>query len=260
MSVLDTFRLDGQTAVVTGAGRGLGERMATGLAEAGADVAIADVDADNGAETAATIADATGVETTAIRTDVTDEADVEAMVDHVAAELGPVDVLINNAGIVENEPAESMTVDEWQRVIDVNLTGVFHCAKHVGSQMLDRSADGAIINIASMSGHIANFPQPQAGYNASKSGVAGLTRSLASEWAADGIRVNAIAPGYMRTAMVDETLAERPEMEETWLSDTPMGRLGRPRELAPVAVFLASEASSYMTGEVVFVDGGFTIR
>jgi len=260
MSVLDAFRLDGQTAVVTGAGRGLGEQMATGLAEAGANVAIADVDADNGAETAAAIADATGAETTAVRTDVTDEAAVEAMVDHVTDELGPVDVLVNNAGIVENEPAESMTADEWQRVIDVNLTGVFQCAKHVGAQLLDRGAEGSIINIASMSGHIANFPQPQAGYNASKSGVAGLTRSLASEWAADGIRVNAIAPGYMRTDMVDSTLAEQPEMEETWLSDTPMGRLGRPRELKPVAVFLASAASSYMTGEVVFVDGGFTIR
>ncbi|GAB3324846.1 SDR family NAD(P)-dependent oxidoreductase [Haloplanus salinarum] len=260
MSVMDSFRLDGETALVTGAGRGLGRRMATGLAEAGADVAIADVDADTGTETAATIAENTGAETTFVRADVTSEDDVEAMVDHVESELGPVDILVNNAGIVENEPAEEMTLDQWERVVDVNLTGVFCCAKHVGARLLERDAAGSIINIASMSGHIANHPQPQAGYNASKSGVAGLTRSLASEWAADDIRVNAIAPGYMRTDMVDSTLAEDPEMEETWLADTPMGRLGRPAELKPVAVFLASDASSYMTGEVVFVDGGFTVR
>jgi NAD(P)-dependent dehydrogenase (short-subunit alcohol dehydrogenase family) len=260
MSVLDTFRLDGETALVTGAGRGLGQRMATGLAEAGADVAIADIDADTGTETAATIADETGSATTFVRADVTSGDDVEAMFDGVEAELGPVDVVVNNAGIVENAPAEEMTVEQWERVVDVNLTGVFRCAKHAGARMLDRGAEGSIINIASMSGHIANYPQPQAGYNASKSGVAGLTRSLASEWAEDGIRVNAIAPGYMRTEMVDSTLAEDPEMEETWLADTPMGRLGRPKELKPVAVFLASAASSYMTGEVVFVDGGFTIR
>ncbi|PSP86295.1 short-chain dehydrogenase [Halobacteriales archaeon QS_1_68_17] len=242
MSLIDQFGLDGQTAVVTGAGRGLGREMAAGLAEAGADVAIAEVEPD------------------AVPTDVTDESEVEAMVEHVTDRLGPVDVLVNNAGVVSNVPAEDLSLSEWQRVIDVNLTGVFLCAKHAGRQMLDRGADGSIVNVSSMSGFIANYPQPQVHYNASKAGVAMVTRSLASEWATEGIRVNAIAPGYMGTDMVEQALEANPEMEETWLADTPMKRLGRPEELRGVVVFLASGASSFVTGEVVFVDGGFTIR
>lgn len=258
MTVLEEFTLDGKTAVVTGAGRGLGEAMATALAEAGADVAVPDVNHGSAVETAERIAEL-GVETTAIETDVTDEDDVTAMVKQVTDELGSVDVLVNNAGVAANEPAEEMSKETWDGVIDVNLTGVFLTAKHVGRQMLD-TGGGAIINIASMSSFVVNVPQPQVGYNASKAGVVQVTRSLASEWAEHGIRVNAIAPGYMRTELVEEVLAANPDMEETWLEYTPLGRLGRPEDLRGLVVYLASDASRYMTGETVVIDGGYTIR
>ncbi|RJT02074.1 SDR family NAD(P)-dependent oxidoreductase [Halococcus sp. IIIV-5B] len=258
MSVLDEFSLEGQRAVVTGAGRGLGNVMATAYAEAGADVAIVDVDSETAERAADEIAEL-GVETTSVTADVSDEAEVEAMTETVVDRLGGIDILLNNAGIVSNTPAEEMPVDEWQATMDVNLTGVFLCSKHVGRHMLERGS-GTIVNISSMSGLVANHPQPQIAYNASKAGVIMVTRSLASEWGDRGVRVNSIAPGYMRTDLVEDVLEEDPEMAETWREYTPMGRLGKPTELGPVAVFLASEASSFMNGEIVSFDGGYTVR
>ncbi|GGL44763.1 3-oxoacyl-ACP reductase [Halarchaeum grantii] len=258
MAVLDQFSLDGQSAVVTGAGRGLGKQMASAYADAGADVAIVDIDAENAEQTADELSD-DGVQTTAIAADVTDEDEVEAVADTVVEEFGRIDVLLNNAGIVSNTPAEEMGLEEFQRTIDVNLTGVFLCSKHVGRHMLEQES-GSIVNISSMSGLVANYPQPQVAYNASKAGVIMLTRSLASEWADRGVRVNSIAPGYMKTDLVEDVLESDPEMAETWREYTPMGRLGRPEELGPVAVFLASEAASFMNGEIVSFDGGYTVR
>lgn len=258
MGILDRFTLDGETAIVTGAARGLGKEMATALAEAGADVAVVDIDIETAESTASAIAE-TGVDTAAVEVDVTDEAEVEAMMETVAERLGPIDVLINNAGIAANEPAEEMAYDTWQRTLDVNLSGVFLCAKHAGRRMLDRG-EGRIINIASMSAYNVNVPQPQVGYNASKAGVLMVTKSMAVEWADRGVRVNAIAPGYMRTDLVEEVLEADPEMERTWVENTPMGRLGRPDDLRGIVVYLASEASSYVTGEIVRVDGGYTSR
>lgn len=257
MSVLERFKLDGETAIVTGGAQGLGKQMATGLTEVGADVAIADVNLDGAEETAAELDGETDV--IAVEVDVTDEESVESMVTEVTDSLGPIDVLINNAGIVENSPAEETSIESWRKVLEVNLDGVFLCAKHVGQQMLDRG-EGRIVNISSMSGFDVNVPQKQASYNTSKAGVAMMTKSLAVEWADRGVRVNAIAPGYMRTDLVDEVLAANPDMEETWLENTPMGRLGRPEELKYLVVYLASDASSYTTGSVVKMDGGYTAR
>ncbi|UPM44948.1 SDR family NAD(P)-dependent oxidoreductase [Halocatena salina] len=257
MSVLERFSLEGETAIVTGGAQGLGKEMATGLAEMGADVAIADMNASKASETADALDGE--AEAIAVEVDVTDEPSVEAMVEHVTDRLGPVDVLVNNAGIVENSPAEETSLDSWQRVLAVNLDGVFLCAKHVGKQMLERRG-GRIINVSSMSGFDVNVPQKQASYNTTKAGVSMLTSSLAVEWADRGVRVNAIAPGYMRTELVDEVLEENPEMEKSWLQNTPIGRLGRPDELRELVVYLASEASSYMTGSTVVMDGGYTSR
>ncbi len=257
MSVLERFSLEGETAIVTGGAQGLGKEMATGLAEMGADVAIADMNASKASETADALDGE--AEAIAVEVDVTDESSVEAMVEHVTDRLGPVDVLVNNAGIVENSPAEETSLDSWQRVLAVNLDGVFLCAKHVGKRMLERRG-GRIINVSSMSGFDVNVPQKQASYNTTKAGVSMLTSSLAVEWADRGVRVNAIAPGYMRTELVDEVLEENPEMEKSWLQNTPIGRLGRPDELRELVVYLASEASSYMTGSTVVMDGGYTSR
>ncbi|MDG5761954.1 glucose 1-dehydrogenase [Natronococcus sp. A-GB1] len=257
MSIRDAFSLEGETAIVTGAAQGLGKQMASGLAEMGADVVIADINYAN-AETTATELDGE-TDVVPFEVDVTDESSVEGMVEEVTDQLGPIDVLVNNAGIVEQSPAEETELDSWKRVLEVNLDGVFLCAKHVGIQMLERG-EGKIVNIASMSGFDVNVPQKQASYNASKAGVSMLTKSLAVEWADHGVRVNAIAPGYMRTDLVDEVLEENPEMEETWLENTPMGRLGRPEELRELVVYLGSDASSYMTGSTVVMDGGYTAR
>lgn len=258
MSVLDKFDISGKNAIVTGAGRGLGKEMATSLAEAGANIVVAEKDGEMAEKSAQEIGEM-GTTAFSIQTDVTEEDQVESMVREAENRLGEIDILVNNAGVVNNAPAEEMTLEEWEKVVNVNMTGVFLCSKHVGKHMIENGG-GNIINISSMSALVVNVPQPQISYNSSKAGVIMITKSLASEWAEHGIRVNAIAPGYMRTDLVNEVLEEDPEMEETWISNTPMGRLGRPEELGGVVVFLASEASSYMTGEVVVFDGGYTIR
>lgn len=259
MTILERFRLDGETAIVTGGNRGIGREIAQGLAEAGANVVIANRNGESGEKAAAEIADDTGVDTLAVETDVADESSVESMVEVAVAEFDEIDVLVNNAGIVVHEAAEMMTVEEWNSVIDVNLRGTFLCSKHVGQEMMD-SGGGSILSVSSISAFIANYPQRQVAYNASKGGIESFTRQLASEWAEHDVRVNTIAPGYIRTDNTDQADAVDPDIDEIWKSEMLMDDIAGPEDVAPAAVFLASDASRYMTGACIVVDGGYTVR
>ena len=246
---MEEFSLRDRVAVVTGGGQSLGLAISRVLRGAGAEMVIAEVNDQTGPDVAEEL------EGTFVHTDVTDPASVRDMVEMVLDELGRIDVLVNNAGIVHNIPSEEVPDEEWLAVISVNLTGVFWCCREVGKTMLERGT-GSIVNIASMSGIISNHPQPQAAYNASKAAVHQLTRSLAAEWAPYNVRVNALAPGYVRTAMspVDE-----PQFRRHWIEDVPMRRYATPDELGPSIVYLASDASSFMTGSILVVDGGYTL-
>lgn len=246
-----SWSLDGKTAVVTGAAQGIGKAIAARLSRAGAHVVVTDLDDILGPATA----DEIGGEF--VRLDVTDSAAVDAVVADLTGRLGRLDIWVNNAGIAVNAAAEEMTDDQWRRVMTVNLDAVFYCSRAVGRHMLAQGA-GAIVNIASMSGSIANHPQPQCGYNTSKAGVIMLTKSLAAEWAPRGVRVNSVSPGYTRTAILDQVLAIRQDWAQVWFDRTPMGRPAEVEEVAAVVHFLASDAASFVTGSDYTVDGGYT--
>ena len=254
--VLDKFSLERQVGIVTGGGQGLGKVFCNAFAEAGADIIVAELNAESGSAIAAEIEE-TGHRALFVQTDVRDRQSVQTMVDKAITKFGKVDFLMNNAGITKWCPAEDVVEADWRGVFDVNVNGIFFCAQAVGRHMIQRRS-GRIINIASMSGLIVNRPQAQASYNASKAAVIQLTKSLAAEWAPHNIRVNAMAPGYMGTPMA-KPFFDDPKYGGVWIDAIPMKRPGNPEELGPVAVFLASEASSYITGEVIVVDGGFTV-
>lgn len=252
----EKYRLDGKTAFITGGGRGIGLCAAHALAEAGARVVISDRQAEV-LETGRAELASLGHVVDTVLLDVTRPADVTRLADDLNAKHGAVDVLIANAGIaLPDAGGEEMSDEAWLRVVDVNLNGVFWSCRDFGRHMLGRG-QGAVVTVGSMSGLISNRPQRQANYNAAKAGVHHLTRSLAGEWAAGGVRVNSVAPGYIDTAMSGPGL--RQEVGKQWLRDTPMGRGGRPEEVASVILFLASEASSLLTGSVVVADAGYTI-
>jgi NAD(P)-dependent dehydrogenase (short-subunit alcohol dehydrogenase family) len=254
MSVLDLFSMDGKVAVVTGGNRGIGRAIARALAEAGASVAIAARDEDRSAPVVTEL-ESLGRRATSVRTDVTNRDEVNAMVSEVTRQLGPIDVLVNNAGIGFHADALTLSDQDWQRLFATNLDGVWKASQVVGAGMVQRG-HGSIINIGSISGLIINRPQWHAPYGISKAAVHHLTRSLAAEWAQSGVRVNAIAPGYVQTEIADIDL---PEYRHYWVDEVPMQRYAQPEEIAPTAVYLASEASSFVTGSLIVVDGGYTL-
>jgi NAD(P)-dependent dehydrogenase (short-subunit alcohol dehydrogenase family) len=253
---LDMFKLTNRVALVTGGGRGIGLACAEALAEAGARVIIADRDATTAEEGRAALR-AKKSDAEVVVMDVTDSERVTQAADELVSRHGRIDILVNNAGIARSEtPAEKVTDEHWLNVIDVNLNGTFWCCRAFGRHMLERKS-GAIVNIGSMSGFIVNKPQEQCYYNASKAAVHHLTKSLAAEWGARGVRVNAVAPTYIATPL-NEFVKSNPAMYDAWIGGTPMARLGRVEEIASVVLFLASDAASLMTGSIVLADGGYT--
>jgi NAD(P)-dependent dehydrogenase (short-subunit alcohol dehydrogenase family) len=255
-NVLDSFRVDGKVALVTGGARGLGRTMAAALAEAGADIALSGRSRDACQEAAHAIAASTGRRVCAFQADVTKIDDVENLASGVEAELGRIDILINNAGVNIRGPVQQLSEADWDAVIDTNLKGPFLCARSIGPRMVSRGW-GRVINMGSIMGVVA-LPG-RAPYASSKAGIINLTRVLALEWAGTGVTVNALCPGAFGTDM-NRSLLDDPVKYKEFVSQIPMGRWGEVDELAGAAVFLASEASSYVTGSSIFVDGGWTAR
>ncbi|OIO94782.1 MAG: hypothetical protein AUK03_06355 [Anaerolineae bacterium CG2_30_64_16] len=260
MSVLDLFNLTGQVAIVTGGARGLGRQMALALVEAGADVAICDLLEEEGRRTATELA-VLGRRTLFGRVDVTRADEIEAFIGQVAERLGKIDILVNNAGMSSDGLAlQEEPDDAWRRMLDTNLSSMFYVGKRVAQHMIERGAGGVIINMASINSLVISniAPRHNVPYCVAKAGVAQLTRGMAADWAPYGVRVNAIAPGAMLTA---QTAASRkyPEIMERIITNTPMKRYGEEEEIKGLVVYLASPASSFVTGSLVVMDGGTTI-
>jgi NAD(P)-dependent dehydrogenase (short-subunit alcohol dehydrogenase family) len=254
------FSLAGKKAIVTGGSRGIGKALAEGLAAHGADVAIVVQSTVARAEAVAGGIRAAGRDAMVIRGDVADEADADRMAAEAVRRWGRIDILVNNAGIVIPGNAEDFSLADWRRTMAVNLDGVFLVSRAVGRQMIAQKS-GSIISVGSMSGRIVNWPFRHAAYNVSKAGVHMLTKCLATEWAEHNIRVNALAPGYIRTELTDDVLREHPDVvNNQWAKGAVQNRIGTVEELVGATVYLASDAASFTTGEIVTIDGGLTLR
>lgn len=253
---MDCFRLDHRVAVVTGAGRGIGEALALGLAEAGATVAVAELpDRLPDAQKVADAITATGGRAVVVPLDVRNLSSIDRMVERVVDTLGAIDILVNNAGIQIAKPAVEITEEDWDAVLDVNLKGVFFCSQRVGRWLIAHKREGVIINIASQNGLVGYYNR--APYCSAKAGVVNLTRVLAIEWASYGIRVNAVAPTFIRTPLGEQTLRNE-EFRRDILSRIPLGRIGEPNDVVGAVIYLASPAASLVTGATLVVDGGWT--
>jgi NAD(P)-dependent dehydrogenase (short-subunit alcohol dehydrogenase family) len=253
---LEKLKLDGRVAVVTGAGQGIGAACARALGEAGATVVVTDFMTDRVESSVAELRQL-NIKAHGAKLDVANSAEVNTACADIVKTHGRVDILVNNAGVARSGVKAEDTGDEhWRFHMEVNVDGVFWCCRAFGSVML-KQGKGAIVNIGSMSGFIANKPQEQSYYNVSKAAVHHLTRSLAAEWATRGVRVNAVAPTYIETPLTSHDIYKDPERYNTWLSMTPMARVGQPDEIASVVHFLASDAASLMTGSIVLADGGY---
>jgi len=258
MSILDRFRLDGKRALITGGSRGLGKAMAQALAEAGADLVLVGRERASLDATAQELA-ATGRTITPLMADVGIPAEAEKLCAEVLAHHGPIDVLINNVGGRRiNIPTTEMPLAEWQRILDLNLTSAFLLCQKIGGAMVARCS-GSVINVASINAMVVGKGIAGRSYETSKHALVGFTKTLAVDWAPFNVRVNAIAPGGFLTDPNRRWFGEMPELRTTFESQVPMGRLGEPEELGPLALYLASDASSYMTGAVVVIDGGYTL-
>lgn len=256
-NILDRFKLDGRVAMVTGGGQGIGRAFAHALGEAGAKIAVVDISRKHAEKVVQELTDKK-IDALSVVADVTDRQQVQNTIDTIIGNWDTLTIAVNNAGRGVWSDAETMPQEEWDRVLTLNLDSVFFCAQAEAGVML-KQGYGKIINTASMSGHIVNTPQNQVAYNTSKAGVLHLTRSLATEWAPKGIRVNSISPGYTQTQLVADLLAtpEGQKMKPLWLSKIPIGRMGQVTDLQGAIVYLASEVSDNMTGADLIIDGGY---
>jgi len=249
------FSLEGRVALVTGANRGLGRAFAEAIADAGADVVVVGRHEDRNREAANEIARRSGRRATVASGDVTDWDDVHRIADEAIAAHSHIDVLVNNAGVCFHRPALEVPDEQFSAVFNVNMTGLWRMTKAITPHMID-ARRGSIVNVGSISAVIVNRPQWQPAYNASKAAVHQLTKSLAAEWAPYNIRVNAIAPGYVKTEMAP---VDEPQFRQHWIEDVPMRRYATPEEIAPSVLYLASDAASFTTGAVLVTDGGYTL-
>jgi gluconate 5-dehydrogenase len=258
VSVLDNFRLDGKRALVTGGSRGLGRAVVQAFAEAGADLVLVGRDADSLKQAQAELK-GLGRRVDVLAADLTSGPEAEKLCAAVLAEHGPIDILVNNVGgRRENIATEEMPLETWQRLVDLNLTSAFVCTRMLGGAMIKRGW-GRVINVASICAQIATRNIYGRHYETAKAALVGFTRAVAADWAPHGVTVNAIAPGGFLTDANRRWFRERPEFKQEFEAQVPMGRLGEPDELGPLALYLASDASRYMTGATLVIDGGYTL-